>query len=463
MQLITLIFLATLFHGQAYANLPDIIHSFLHKNSDLSSLRTKLKINNLNYQSKEATKSWLLLINAQKADSTLEDNFTYTSTLNDAKAVGLTLEKDFFWGGGLSLKNQFNTNKTTLLGQQSYFTQSLTYSQDLLSNLFGRIDKLELEIIDSVYFVEKESLNLDEESRVLNLINLYLNSFESKKLVNLYRRAYKRSIKREKLIRGRVKDGLNQKADLFSSTGVKLLKLEELENMKLKHEYDLAEISKLLHRQVTSNEITNYNFKYDLKNESSKNKNLKLLIQRTRLEKEKLKLIKHQALPSLVVSGTYETNDYDKLRSETLSNGNLTGDHSSTEIGVSLVWQLGAQSAEVNKSKSLILIENMKYQKSQLLENIKLSYEILEKQILVKKKNMSSGKKRLALSKKVLKEYAKLYKRSKADLDQIIRAEENLIETSKGLLHSQIEIKKLEFSYAALNGELLESILGRRK
>jgi len=86
--------------------------------------------------------------------------------------------------------------------------------------------------------------------------------------------------------------------------------------------------------------------------------------------------------------------------------------------------------------------------------SLKSSIEALDEQIVILKTNLVSINKRLELASMALDEYTKLYARGKADLDQVIRAEEDLINTQKSKIQYLSQINNLNFSKKSLTSDL---------
>jgi outer membrane protein TolC len=58
-----------------------------------------------------------------------------------------------------------------------------------------------------------------------------------------------------------------------------------------------------------------------------------------------------------------------------------------------------------------------------------------------------------------LKEYNRLYNRGRADLDQVIRAEETLINSEISLIRQQAEFEQRFGELSYLNGTLISTVL----
>lgn len=88
--------------------------------------------------------------------------------------------------------------------------------------------------------------------------------------------------------------------------------------------------------------------------------------------------------------------------------------------------------------------------------NFLKSEESLLTQIDLLEKNLVSVKSRKDLALVALQEMTKLYNRGRADLDQVIRAEESLINTEKSFVQYLAQREGLIYKLASLYGTLEE-------
>ena len=114
---------------------------------------------------------------------------------------------------------------------------------------------------------------------------------------------------------------------------------------------------------------------------------------------------------------------------------------------------------KVNKSKLAIQKRNLEYflEKSQLSTIQKEN--LLIDQLKHISSNLESSLKKRNLAKKALSEITKLYQKGRAGIDQVLRAEESLINTERGFVNFISQREKINYQLAALYGELKGFVL----
>jgi outer membrane protein len=91
------------------------------------------------------------------------------------------------------------------------------------------------------------------------------------------------------------------------------------------------------------------------------------------------------------------------------------------------------------------------------------SEKSIQDQIAILDTNILSAKRRLSLSKLALREYNKLYSKGRADLDQLIAAEETLINTEVNFIQYLAQRERLIHGLAFLYGNLKSFMLSKGK
>ena len=212
----------------------------------------QLKINKLE-QSKAivdrdlvpAMKAWKLNGLSRYGDH----QFNPTLPKGKASLYGLELSKDFAWGMELTFGNSF------LDAESKSFQQSLTLSQELGKNLFGKRFYLAIERANQEIHVGKIVLSQQNQRALGNFYRDYLSTRLQQTLLALQNQALQRSKKRLEVTRKRVRDGLNERADLYSAQIEYLRMQEELASVQFSLQNRLGRLSESLHRQVQAREI----------------------------------------------------------------------------------------------------------------------------------------------------------------------------------------------------------------
>ena len=111
-------------------------------------------------------------------------------------------------------------------------------------------------------------------------------------------------------------------------------------------------------------------------------------------------------------------------------------------------------------SKKVARLNQMQaqYESKVVASQVTNAVEDIKSQLTYLDKNLASVTTRYSLAKKTLKEYNKLYNRGRADLDQVIRAEESLISTEESFIQYKSKREKLFYALMDLYGELQEFV-----
>ncbi len=454
------------------AALSSLSVEFLEKGSLNESQRMDLEISALEKESTYYSKSWSLSLSGENTKSKLErssslliSNATLLPNDTETTSYNLTLSKDFFTGTEVSLSNTLVdfTNNVNLSQNNKGFTQTISLEQDLWNNFLGRRDSLSLDIAEKTFEFQKKSADYTVETNLYTFVSEYLKAKLDKANVELKKAAHERTNKRLELIKRRVRDGLSEKVDLYSAQTLELASKESYMSEMISLQSSLESLSKKLHREITVENILNYSLKeeseilrVDGKIEDNKNflktkKQIDYLVYSA-------KKADYAVYPSLVFGTSYSTNNYESSSSP-ISDGVVGSDNNELTVGLTLTWNIGSKAEDLTKKATSIELNKVKMESRKILLTLKEQ----ESSLLRRQKEvdvlLNSATKRLELANKTLKEYNRLYSRGRATLDQVIRAEEDLISTQQSYVN-YLYLKDSNFSTLAyLRGKLEQAVI----
>ena len=446
-----------------------LVKEFIKNNRDVLSAKKKIDKSLIDFELIKSKKAWIFSFDTTSYDNSLES--TSSSSEMNSFSNTATISKSYDWGGSFSLENNLNkitVPSSSLSPQQKYFEfyQSLTFSQKLGRNFLGRVDKNEIQAVNQAYLVTK--LGVDKSIQKLikafyaNLVIAQLN----KTLMELQVEAKKRSTRRLSLISRRVRDGLREKVDLLQAESANLLQTENVKTSKLNFFGSRVKLSEMLHRDILEDEVWSFNFEESLSKipKGDLKRNLDVLInnQTQRIDKLNLKMKRFSLVPDLSLNAIYKTNNFDGKSGTAFSDGMLGSEQNAFTINLNLSWSIGftPQKLEIakqnidvmiNKKEGEVIVQNAFYGRKNIYEKIN-SYSA----------NIKSIRRRMYLAKASLNELNKLYNLGRADLDQVIRAEEDLINTQKMFAQYISEREQAVTSLAEIFGDL-ENYLMLRK
>ena len=455
-----LLFLLGITCFQTHASLLKISKEYLQNNSDILVSATKVETAQFDYESFLLTKTWNLNYNFNKTDGNLESASTFLSTDSTSSSHILSLSKDTEWGGTFSLNNTLSSYETSLSPTTTYgFNQGVSYKQNLGRDFLGRSFQKSKEATASNAHMAKVNHDETIQTGLLKLSQSYFSSALNKSLVKLQKEAKQRAIKRLNLIKRRFKDGLRERVDLYQAEIAVFNQDEQIKAAQIRLKSSLESLATSLHREVSGEEIQGflekkYKVKEAPKGEITANKNVELLKETIKINQSSYDKAGYSLAPAVSLTLGYDTNEYDVGRGTAINDGSLQGDKNQTTVAINLTWPLGSRPQRIEKAKALLELETSKKRLQKIEKNLTEVERSLEDRLLMLNKNIDSVLKRRDLAKKALREYNKLYSRGRADLDQVIRAEETLINTEVSYVNYLSQREEIIHAMAYLFGNL---------
>jgi len=447
---------------------------FLLQNADVWVAESQIKISNLSLESIDATLAWKIITGASIVENDLDASTSVNTSAGKVDSYGLEIQKPWWWGGSLSLKNDFrkvavNPKVLAIFGgsnaQVYEFAQTLSYSQDIGKNILGRDYKEQILAANLKLSRAKIQSNQQVEDLIFSLYQVYIKARLSRTLLDLQEEALTRATKRKQLIARRVRDGLSNKAELYQVQIAEISQEEQLriEDGQLKSQ--LFELKRLLRDRVETETIGNLNLgDIDVPKKTDdfiyKNRDMATIEKDIELSHSTLRRLRFSSWPEMSLALKYKTNDYDKDSNEAISNGNFGGDKFEKTIAFNLTWPLGNEENKIQKGLSTISLASQIKKRDDLQNRILTTEKELQTQVGILSRNINSSRQRIGLAQVALREYNKLYELGRATLDQVIRAEEDLIQTQRKLSDYLSQKRILVASLAKLYGELTIFLLG---
>ena len=407
------------------------------------------------------------------------DEGAYNAYYDSSKerSYAISISKNFTWGGQLTLGNIFtdtdNTSRSSShlsddLGKaplQSYhFKQSLGLTTDLGRDLWGWQFHNSLDQAERRVRISEIMVSQSNQRELSNFYYQYLLACQRKTLLFLQRQALKRSQKRLALTRKRVADGLSERADLYSAQIEEVSKQEELVSAENLWRKSLNDLSKSLNRPVRHREVVSISpgkekltrpTKYDVE-DNFELKKLKIQLEESKLA---LKSLERQYIPKISLKGTYQT---DRLRSSdsmrTIREGLLGGRESEYVVELGVEIPLDYTMEKLNESRKETEIRSLEMQLSQTMKQLKLTAKTLQGEIQTQLEKLQFSRRRIELSKKSLRERARLYNIGKGDFDGVLHAEENLIRTERSYITNWFYYESAMAQRASLYAKLLATL-----
>ena len=464
----------TLVSTSIQAGLKNIAKDFLENNADVKVAESQVQLAALDVQAFEMTRNTNLSFNSERNDNEQESFSIFLATLgrdaffrqpNLQTRHTLSLNKEFEWGGTAALTNTYSEIEVDGAPKIKGFTQGISYTQNIGRDFLGRTFYLQKEQLTfNLAFTEANSENQIQNS-LFQLVSNYYDAALQKSLVKLQGDAKKRAERRVNLIRRRVKDGLREKVDLIQAD-ISLYRADE--NVKTAEQNFTSAIENLstsVHREVVPSEIQSFveetfQSKGIPVGKVGGNQNLQALKQQLAANQASFDRADLNILPTVSFNVQANTNNFDFEIGGAFSDALLGSPNKEVIVGLNLSWALGSQPEKVEKTRALVNYNTSKLRYEKLNNDVLQTEKSIKDQITLLDKNLTSSKRRVELATLALKEYNRLYSRGRADLDQLIQAEETLITTEinhvQYLSQREILVHSLAFLYGDLRGFLTQ-------
>lgn len=464
----TIIFVACFIQSSfASSSVSKMAQEYLSSNIQVIQAKASSKLSRYDFDILAATKTWSLSYADSYSDSSLENSFiSFASPPKVTKSHTFGLAKDFNWGGKLTLENSLSSFETKGVGSVSIsgFSQGLVYSQDIGQNFLGRKFYKKLEIAQSNYKVTDYESSDAISDGLRKFMNIYSVARLNKSLKYLQYKAFLRAKKRLRLIKKRVRDGLRERVDMYQAKSAVISQEEKNENAKLNLITSMEQLSTLLHRKVGDHEIDAYKlivskFKNYPKGSLENNLKVKGLEERKKLLAVSFNDADDSILPKASIIARYSTNDFANTNSDAFSNGTFGNSQKEVAVALNLSWNIGSRLEKIEKVQSHIRLKTASQNLTKSKANVVEVENSIKKQIVLFNKNIKLVGERVLLANKTLKEFNRLYKRGRADFDQVIRAEEDLINTEITFAGYLVKRDSLTYELAHLYGTLNEYLV----
>lgn len=441
----------------ASADLKEFVNEYLGQSHEVKQLKYSYDLQLLSMELEDEKRPWTLAASTEYEDSKLETSpFSLAPSGQKFRTDVLALSKEFIWGGEFT----FSGTHYDLDSSSSFksYSQSLEYSQDLGANLFGRNDFLSLDIAEETANYQKLKFEGSKSKSIVLLVNDYLQVRREKTLLDLQRQAFSRSLKRLNLIKKQVKDGIKERVDLYSSQTAHSFQSELLEEKSAALENALRDLETRMERKVSLRkieafEISEKGLKPVPQGSIDENFDVKAIKKKLSYLKKSVDKSDNSIFPTITLKGTYSTNNYDTTKNP-ISDGTFGSDNDSKALALTVSIPLGfdvqknaLKVARLNKMEA-------EYDKRLTLVSVKNNIENFKRNLARLDKNIASVAKRYKLAQKTVTEYNRLYNRGRANLDQVIRAEEDLINTESAFVEYKIAREKQYYGLLDIYGQL---------
>jgi outer membrane protein TolC len=418
----------------------------LKKNTklELSVNQSKLELDRL-----DASFSTFLNSGASFENGRRASVFAFNSQETQAFSPYLTLGKQTWWGGDFSFTHSLNMqdvskwdpNLTSALSSdQIYFSSNtVSFSQDLSQLIWGNIYKSNLSETVAKIKISELELAKGNESTLYSIFATYLKLSFQKRALLLLQESLERSKSRVSLIEKRFQDGLAQKSDLFRTKAAFL----DAENKVNEKELEIFQLTKNLELEVEQDFDQNY---INLIEEVSiadppndtllSNLDLKSLEQKRLALKNSLDGLSTLGRPQINLKFSYTKTSVEDRFKESFKESFNEDDFDEKKVVLSVSYPFDSTSEVAEKSTQLEIKKN-EIDVHLLKKSIETQAINSLSEIKSLNKIIKTSKQRINYSQVALNDLTRRYQTGRVDLDSLLNAEEELI-NSETLYYSYI-------------------------
>lgn len=410
---------------------------YLRRNVGLERAKVRILEREKDSAALRRSKSWSLGMRSSYRDGNLQT----LSFLPEPSGSGrhlrhhFSIAKDFRWGGRLSMDK---TLSRSFGGEKLHgIVQQVSYRQDLGENFFGRSFAKGVDVSESLRHLAEIDFRKARRRGLLELVRVYTQAEAQKAVVGLQGKAEARARALKKFVRRGVQDGLKSQVELYRAEGNIHLQRERSETARRRLESLLQELSTFLHRAVAREEIAGWPGQRGTPEKFVGAGSLDVAA-----EQERARMLRHrreengyQFWPQVSFVVGKKSNGMDLDRSRAYYGGSLfKSPYREYYTGVEVTWPIGNESQRVERSRIEALESVTRAHIGRHQEGFTGYMGHLEKRLSFLGKSIESAKKRKILARKIVQELRGFYRKGKADLERVIRAEEELIETEKNFV-----------------------------
>jgi outer membrane protein TolC len=445
--------------------LVEFTNEFMKVNSSILENQSVVEKSKLQYDGLDAMKSWNLTFSTSydknRLDSSSQSFYPYKM-----RSHSLGLQKAMKWGGTFAIQETLISTDLLNIKNKSYqFENLISYTQEFGQNFLGRQFYLDLDIARKSEEVASIQLSVADQMLLLNLYSTYIKARLSKTLLKLHEEALARATKRKKDVERKVRDGLRDKVDLYRAKISLLSSQENVQMTTQDHESNLEELSKLIHRKVTTGDIERLPLDLEMNGHNvtgslQNNKDYKLLKKQIDLVKDQVRRVDMSFFPTISLSTNYKTNKINQRSSKTYSKGFVGSSTYDMAIALNVSLPLGFETQNVQRQEKSIDLRVKKMKREKLSKDLEITEKSLSERVAIFKRNIQSSQVKLDLAHKALKAQNRNYRLGRIDYDMLLGSEEELIGTEQGLINYISGLYNLLGVQAQLYGTLLTYMRG---
>lgn len=468
---LSLILCLLLSSAYSHALFQEIYRGYLHSER-LEEITLSEKITDATYKLNLNRYDWTLDVSAQASDSNLNSLFSFQAQRILSKKYSFGVSKKSFKYGVFSLSHiqtdydlsNWSASSLSSFSDDQMFEarNQLGYSYDFLK----RISSVELAEIE----IQKKSQTLSQSIRTqqdhFDFFVAYSNAKLRIMLDKLNRESEQRAKERVQKVSKRVKDGLSRRVDFKQARLALLTQQDQIIQNKNALREKVAFLEHVIKAPITESDYKKVRWSFKPKNQFrylfikesfQEVTNLKYQKELTKLSLLKLK---QNNSHSLNLQLSYAKNAIEAKKSNAISDSFGAGNREEKIIGLNYSFPIGLSKNNALKQKTLLEQNQaelkIKNRYSELLVQDKTLVENIDRLV----KAISLVKRKVTLSKQVVKETQSYYLRGQSSFEETLRAEEAYISARVSQVNMFALYENALAKKAFINGKILKFLAG---
>lgn len=414
--------------------------------------------------------AWALNLSGNFEDSYLDSLFSFQAQRTISDSFVLQLSRPTFRYGTFSLEHT-QSRVDISNWETSFFATSaqnilyevrtgLNYSYQVL----GRAMPLKEEIAAAQFSQGEAQNSLEQEQEYLEFFRAYLGAKLQFFLSQLNLEFEKRALERVDIATRRFKDGLSRQVEVLQAKSSLAARKREVQSSKANLKQNLATIESVLGFVIPEEVLKSVEWNFHAKSfwleklEKKKNKQLLSIQANIELAFKELERFEDERSHRLTLNAGYIANAYTEGLDQSYTEAWNRPRNDTKQISLVYSVPLGGDFSRSEKQKLVLEKKRNRLQKKQLEDDLRVKEDVLVTQLGYFEQSYEQAKQQVSLALKTIDEQNKLYLRGLVSIDDVIRSEEELLQSRSALYQAHYEqemaLSELSFVYGSVKNLL---------
>jgi hypothetical protein len=434
----------------------------------LNGIKSQINIDSAQNLINESKHDWALKFDLTNTESGLVSLNSLETEDTTANTYSLGLNKSSFKYGTIGLSHtqtQYDLSRWSAENLTKFSDETQYESKNTLTYSYEIINKsmmLDWNLIEAQGQSAKITQTLNEQNDHYQFFDSYVSAKQGIMLDKLYNEFENRALKRVALVKKRVKDGLSRNVDLNQSRLALLQRKETILNNTSVLREKVIIIEEIIGFKITPADYKRVNWSYKPKEnysylfESKKYLELERLDLIQRLSSLQVKMFDESLSHSLRLNLSYSQNSIDEKMATPFLDSNGESNNDEKIISLSYSIPIGLSKISASKSKILAISNKDKLDKKNLEGELTVQTKVLKENLIRYTRTIEIIAEKIDIANNIVTQNQKLYARGKVSFEEMLRAEETLINTKITQMNIYGAYEKSLAKLAYINGDIVK-------